>query len=71
LLGLVTGALAALLGSLAGYLFLTQVMESEWLFLPGPVLATALLGMLITLVLGFAGTWRALGQPAAPLLRNE
>jgi putative ABC transport system permease protein len=71
LLGLVTGALAAALGSLAGYLFLTQVMESEWLFLPMPVLATALLGMLITLALGFAGTWRALGQPAAPLLRNE
>jgi putative ABC transport system permease protein len=25
----------------------------------------------VTLALGFYGTWRALGQKAAPLLRNE
>ncbi len=71
LLGLVTGALAAALGTLAGWLFLTQVMEGEWVFLPLTVAGTALIGTLVTLLLGFAGTWRALGHPAAALLRNE
>ena len=70
-LGLVTGILAAALGTLAGYLFQTQVLEGEWVFLPGTVLATALIGTLITLALGLAGTLWALSQPAAPLLRNE
>ncbi|MGH6932273.1 MAG: ABC transporter permease [Dongiaceae bacterium] len=71
LLGLITGALAAALGTVAGHLFLTQVLESEWKFLPMVVLTTALAGTAITLAFGLAGTWRALGQPAGPLLRNE
>ncbi|MGH6959929.1 MAG: ABC transporter permease, partial [Dongiaceae bacterium] len=71
LLGLVTGLLAAALGTLAGYLFQTQVLEGAWVFLPLTVLGTALIGTLITLALGLAGTLWALSQPAAPLLRNE
>ena len=71
LLGIVTAMLAAALGTLAGYLFLTQVLEGEWVFLPGTVLATALIGTLITLAFGLAGTLWALSQPAVPLLRNE
>ncbi len=71
LLGLVTAALAALAGTAAAYFFVTRVMETEWAFLPGVVAATAGLSLAITLVAGFAGTWRALGQKAAPLLRNE
>jgi putative ABC transport system permease protein len=35
------------------------------------VATTALLGLATTLALGFAGTWRALGQKPASLLRNE
>ena len=35
------------------------------------VAATAVLATVITVGFGFAGTWRALGQKAAPLLRNE
>jgi putative ABC transport system permease protein len=34
-------------------------------------LSTAVLATLLTLVIGFAGTWKALGAKAAPLLRNE
>jgi putative ABC transport system permease protein len=71
LLGLVTGALAAGLGTLAAYLFQTQVLNGDWVFLPGTLLATALTGTGITLAFGLAGTVWALGQPAAPLLRNE
>jgi putative ABC transport system permease protein len=35
------------------------------------VATTALLATALTLVIGFAGTWKALGAKAAPLLRNE
>jgi putative ABC transport system permease protein len=71
LLGLVTAAIAAAGGTLAGWVFLTQVMEGTWIFLPGAVAATAGLGAAVTLAIGLAGTWRALGQRPAPLLRNE
>jgi putative ABC transport system permease protein len=71
LLGLVTAAIAAAGGTLAGWVFLTQVMEGTWTFLPGAVAATAGLGAAVTLLIGLAGTWRALGQRPAPLLRND
>ncbi len=71
LLGLVTALIAAGGGTLAGWVFLTQVMEGQWVFLPGAVAATAGLGAGITLLIGLAGTWRALGHRPAPLLRND
>ncbi len=71
LLGAVTGVIAAAIGSLAGFLVMTEVMNLPFTFLPIPVFATALGALVITLTFGFAGTWRALGQKAAPLLRNH
>jgi putative ABC transport system permease protein len=71
LLGLASAAIAAALGTLAAYLVLTRVMHTDWTFLPMAVLATALLATLLTLGVGYAGTWRALGAKAAPFLRNE
>jgi putative ABC transport system permease protein len=71
LLGLVTAIIAGALGSVAAWLVLTRVMRAEWTFMPGVVVTTAALSMALTLVLGYAGTWRALGAKPAPLLRNE
>ena len=71
LLGLVTAAIASVIGSLAAYLVMTEIMNAPFVFLPQAVLSTALIATGITLAFGFAGTWRALGQKAAPLLRNE
>jgi putative ABC transport system permease protein len=71
LLGLVTSAIAGVIGSLAAWVVLTQVMEADWRFLPLEVLATACLATAVTLLFGFAGTWRALGHKPAPLLRND
>jgi putative ABC transport system permease protein len=71
LLGLVTATIAGAAGTLAAWLLLTRIMRSPWIFLPGAVLSTALIATIITLVLGFAGTWRALGAMPAPLLRDE
>ena len=60
-----------MLGTLAAYLVLTRVMHQDWTFLPLAVLLTALLATLLTLTVGYAGTWRALAAKAAPYLRNE
>jgi putative ABC transport system permease protein len=71
LIGLAAATLAAVIGSLAGYLVLTRVMHTGWTFLPLVVVATAGLATLLTLGVGFGGTWRALGVKAAPYLRND
>jgi putative ABC transport system permease protein len=71
LLGLLAAAIAALVGTAAAWAVLTFVMGVDWTFLPSAVLTTAALSTAITVAAGFAGTWLALGQKAAPLLRNE
>jgi putative ABC transport system permease protein len=71
LLGLLTAVIACALGSVAAWAVLTFVMEIDWTFLPLTLLGTAALCVAITLGFGFLGTWVALGQKAAPLLRNE
>jgi putative ABC transport system permease protein len=71
LLGFAAALIAILIGSLAAYFVLTRVMHGPWVFLAGDVAATALLATLFTLLVGFAGTWQALGAKAAPFLRNE
>jgi putative ABC transport system permease protein len=71
LLGVAAAVIAAVLGSIAAWAVLTQVMETDWTFLPGSVLVTGLACVVITLIFGFAGTWRALNRKAAPLLRDE
>jgi putative ABC transport system permease protein len=70
-MGLITAAIALLLGSLAGYAFVQWGLEGEFVLLPGVALATAAAGAAIAILTGLAGTWRALGQKPAPLLRNE
>jgi putative ABC transport system permease protein len=71
LLGLATAGAAAGVGTLAAYALVTGPMKSEWAFLPIPILATVAFAVLLTLLLGFAGTWRVLGAKPGAYLRNE
>lgn len=71
LLGLLTGLIAAALGTLAAWAVMTQAMESDWIFLPGRVALTILGGTAATLALGIIGTWSTLGARPARHLRNE
>ena len=71
LLGLVTALIAAILGTAAAWVVMTEVMESDFTFLPRAVAVTVVLATAATLAFGYVGTWRALRQKAAPLLRNE
>jgi putative ABC transport system permease protein len=71
LLGLVTAVIAALIGTVAAWVVMTEVMDGEFAVLPMAIAGTVVAATAVTLAFGFAGTWRALQQKAAPLLRNE
>ena len=71
LLGLVTGVIAAVAGTVTAWGVTTRVLDQDWTFLPGTVAGTVAFCVLLTLSLGLAGTWRALGESASPYLRNE
>ncbi len=55
---------------LNAYLVLTRIMDAGWTILPATVVLTALACTVTTMAFGFAGTWRALGQKAAAVLRS-
>jgi putative ABC transport system permease protein len=71
LLGLLTAAVAGVVGSGAAYVVISVVMQAEWIFVPEAALLTVVVALVATMGLGFVGTWTALGRKAAPLLRNE
>jgi putative ABC transport system permease protein len=69
--GALAGLAAAILGTIGAWLTATRIMELEWVFLPGAVVWTILLGVALCLVLGLFGVRGALRQKPGPLLRNE
>ena len=71
MLGIGTGLLSAAIGTLTAWAIVVFLMDMKWTFQPIVVLVTITACILLTLVAGFAGTWWALGQKSAPLLRNE
>jgi putative ABC transport system permease protein len=71
LLGLITAILAAGVGTAAGYAVVAQIMGMPWYWLPNGVLMTALICLVVTVGAGMVGTWLAMSQKPAPLLRNE
>jgi putative ABC transport system permease protein len=70
-LGLMAAVIAIALGSAAAWAVVVPVMDLHWRFSAEAALGVAVIAAIITLAFGLAGTWRALGQRAAPLLRNE
>jgi putative ABC transport system permease protein len=71
ILGAITATVATLLGTLAAWLVITKVMRAEWVFLPVSTIGTTVAGVAIVTALGYAGTWLALSQRPAPVLRAE
>jgi putative ABC transport system permease protein len=70
-LGLVTAVIAIAIGTVAADFVMTRAMQADFVFAPVAALASGLLGVAITLIIGYAGTWRALGARPAPYLANE
>ena len=70
MLGGVAALIGCLLGLAAGYVLLEEVMDIAWAAPFGTAAGTALAAIAVTALFGFLGTWRLLGQPAAPALRE-
>jgi putative ABC transport system permease protein len=49
---------------------ITRIMSLPWELLPGVAAGTLVTALVLTVGFGLAGTWRVLGQKAAPVLRN-
>lgn len=70
LLGSATALFGVLSGSLAGWLIVTDLMHLKFSWLPLPALAAAAAAVVVTVALGLIGTFSALGQKPASILRN-
>jgi putative ABC transport system permease protein len=70
LLGTATALFGVLSGSLAGWLIVTDLMHLKFAWSPWPALVAALAAVVVTVALGLVGTFAALGQKPAPVLRN-
>ena len=70
LLGAATALFGVLSGSLAGWLIVTDLMHLRFAWLPLPALAAAAAAVAVTVALGLFGTFSALGQKPASVLRN-
>ena len=70
LLGSATAVFGVISGSLAGWLIVTDLMHLAFTWQPWPALAASVAAVVVTVALGLAGTFTALGQKPAPILRN-
>ena len=70
MLGAVACLFALLAGGAAAFGIVEGLMKMGFVFLPGTVLATALAALVVTVLLGVAGTWRVLAKKPGPELRN-
>jgi putative ABC transport system permease protein len=68
-LGLATAAFGVGAGALAAYVIVAYVMQFDFAFVWGQTLAAAFGGLVLTVVLGLIGVWRALGRKPAEVLR--
>jgi len=69
-LGLATALFGVAAGSAAAALIITRVMNLPFAWLPGPLLTAAAGAVAATVLLGLVGTFTALGQKPATVLRN-
>ncbi|WP_193174555.1 ABC transporter permease [Oricola nitratireducens] len=70
MLGTATALFALFAGGVAAWFVIAQIMNLPWQLLPGVAAGTLLTALVLTVGFGLAGTWRILGQKAAPVLRN-
>ncbi len=70
ILGLAAAVFGVVAGSIAAVGVLEGIMELDASIDPVVALAAAGVALVLTVGFGLAGTWRVLGQKAAPVLRN-
>ncbi|MEP4432123.1 MAG: ABC transporter permease [Hyphomicrobiales bacterium] len=70
LLGIVTAVFGMIAGSAAAWFVLEKIMGADFTFLPSVAASSLITALVLTVGFGLAGTWRLLGQKAAPVLRE-
>ncbi|MGB3538101.1 MAG: ABC transporter permease [Mesorhizobium sp.] len=70
LIGLATALFALVAGGISAWFVVARIMKLPSHFSPEVALATVVLALAVTVGLGLLGTWRVLGQKAAPVLRD-
>lgn len=70
ILGFATAVFALFAGGLAAWFVVSRIMTLPSHFLPDVAVMTVIGALVLTVGIGLAGTWRVLGQKAAPILRN-
>ena len=70
LLGLATAVFALFAGGIAAWFVVTQIMQFPYQFSPAVAVTTVAVALVMTVGFGLIGTWRVLGQKAAPVLRE-
>jgi putative ABC transport system permease protein len=71
LLGAVAGLIGLTLGTVLSWILLRYVFDLPWSIHPRVLGSGLLLTMLLTLIVGFASTYRILGQRPLSILRHE
>ena len=70
ILGAATAVFGLVAGGLAAWYVVVHIMHLASSFLPEVAVTTILLSLVVTVGIGLVGTWRVLGQKAAPVLRE-
>jgi putative ABC transport system permease protein len=70
LLGTATATLGVVIGSLAAWRVVSDVMNLSYVWMAGPAVAAAFSAVIVTVAFGLLGTFTALGRKPAPVLRN-
>ncbi len=70
ILGLSTATFALFAGGVAAWFVVSRIMTLPSSFLPDVAFGTMAVALIVTVGFGLAGTWRVLGQKAAPVLRE-
>ena len=70
MLGLATAVFALFSGGVAAWYVVARIMNLPSAFLPDVAALTVLTALVVTVGIGLIGTWRILGQKAAPVLKE-
>jgi putative ABC transport system permease protein len=70
ILGFATAVFALLAGGVSAWFIVSRIMRLPSTFLPDVAITTVVAALVLTVGIGLIGTWRVLGQKAAPVLRE-
>lgn len=70
LIGLSTALFALAAGGVSAWFVVSRIMKLPWAFSPTVAVSTIVIALVLTVGIGLLGTWRVLGQKAAPVLRE-